>query len=190
MSYHIYTTTAFVCGAVDQNQSDRAFLLFTESLGMVWASARSVREERSRQRYALQVFSEVTISLIRGKSGWRIGSVMPGANYYQQASTRAERVAITKLCKVARQYIHGEEVSPKLYATLLHGCQTILQSSDIDPEHVVLLFTTKMLHILGYVAAPADMTLRFNEPLVAPLQPTEISLLQDMIKNASTVSHL
>ena len=38
---------------------------------MVLAAARSVREEKSRQRYALQEFALVRVSLIKGKSGWR-----------------------------------------------------------------------------------------------------------------------
>lgn len=176
---------------VDTNQSDRSYLLFTESLGMVWASARSVREERSRQRYALQIFSEIKISLIRGKTGWRIGSVVPGINYYNEAKTRPKRTAIIRLFKVARQYIHGEEAHKLLFTELQKGCQHIVKFSKIEPEHFALVYTTRMLQLLGYVAVPDEILNRLRtEEISTPLLPAEVNLLETVIKTASTVSHL
>ena len=52
MAYVTYTTLALVCGTFDQKTSDRSYMLFTREAGMLFASARSVREERSKQRYA------------------------------------------------------------------------------------------------------------------------------------------
>ncbi|MEX2341217.1 MAG: recombination protein O N-terminal domain-containing protein, partial [Candidatus Paceibacterota bacterium] len=82
MSYKTYTTEAIVCGSRVNNTSDKSFLLFTKDAGMLWAAAKSVREERSRQRFALQDFSLIRASLIKGKSGWRIGSVESDRNYF------------------------------------------------------------------------------------------------------------
>jgi len=89
MSYATYTTEALVCGSRNNNTSDRAYLLFTEEVGMIWASARSVREERSKQRYALQDFSLIRVSLVKGKSGWRIGSVEATCNPFMEARSRS-----------------------------------------------------------------------------------------------------
>lgn len=191
MSYHIYTTPALVCGVVDQNQADRSYLLLTEALGMVWANARSVREERSRQRYALQPFSYITVSLIRGKSGWRIGSVVPGENYYQLATTREQRTGVTHLIKTARQYIRGEEAHQSLYKEVQFGCEKILQAGIVPVEHIVLVVTTRILMQLGYVAVPAYLSNRLNDSAVPSiLHESEVNKLEQLIKNASTVSHL
>lgn len=191
MSYHIYTTAAFVCGAVDQNQSDRAYLLFTDTLGMVWATARSVREERSRQRYALQPFSKITVSLIRGKTGWRIGSVVPDLNFYQLATDRAQRTAISQLFKLTRQYVHGEEANHQLFQELQQGCHCVLHSDNTPPDHIVLISTVRMLQLLGYVATPYEISTRLQETMsTSPLLPSEIQVLEEVIKTASTASHL
>lgn len=56
MAYETYTTEALVCGTFNRNTADRSYLLFTREAGMLYADARSVREERSRQRYALRTF--------------------------------------------------------------------------------------------------------------------------------------
>lgn len=191
MSYHIYTTSAIVCGSFDQAQSDRTYLLFTEALGMVFATARSVREERSRQRYALQPFSDVTISLIRGKSGWRIGSVVPETNYYQSATCREERIGLATLIKVVRQYVRGEQAEPALFRELQAGCQSLLKPSSSPVDHQVVVITTRLLEHLGYVAIPPHLATVVSQT-DGDIVPTSASIheLNTLIKQASTVSHL
>ena len=81
MAYATYTTQALVCGTFDRNTADRSYRLFTREFGMVWADARSVRLEKSKQRSALTDFSVVRISLVRGKAGWKIGSVIAQQNF-------------------------------------------------------------------------------------------------------------
>ena len=45
MSYQTYITEALIVGSFDSNTADKSYLLFTKSAGMLYASARSVREE-------------------------------------------------------------------------------------------------------------------------------------------------
>jgi recombinational DNA repair protein (RecF pathway) len=191
MAYHIYTTEAIICGSFDQGQSDRTYLLFTAALGMVFATARSVREERSRQRYALQPFSEVTVSLIHGKSGWRIGSVVPGINYYQSAPSRDARIGLTNLIKVVRQYVRGEQAEPALYKELQLGCQSIIRAHALPVDQQVIIITTRLLEHLGYVAVPPHLVPVVRETAeVATLPSTAFTELALLIKQASTASHL
>lgn len=82
MAYVTYTTDAIVCGTYDRNTADRSYRLFTRELGMLYADARSVRLEKSKQRQALQDFSLIKVSLVKGKAGWKIGSVSEVQNYY------------------------------------------------------------------------------------------------------------
>ena len=72
MSYQTYITDAVVVGSYASNTADKSYLLFTKRAGMLYATARSVREERSKQRYALQDFSHITVTLVKGKGGWCI----------------------------------------------------------------------------------------------------------------------
>ena len=138
MSYIVYTTEAIVCGSFLSNTADKTFLLFTKTAGMLYASARSVREERSRQRYALQDFSVITVSLIKGKSGWRIGSVDGEQNLFAQATSREARGSIVRVLKLIRRYVQGEEAHPEFFAeckaALVHLAATEVSDRPYGPK--------------------------------------------------------
>ena len=194
MAYQTYTTPAVVCGSWPRNGADKTFLLFTRELGMLYATARSVREERSRQRYALQECAEVRVSLVRGRSGWRIGSVIDIHHPVLAAANRQQRIAIVKLIRQIRRFLSGEEPAINVYDLLVDALGYI-QASDTD--ELLLTYVTcvelRILYVLGYVA-PSDVELPILQQPVASLV-TQISAetlekIQHTIKNASTVSHL
>lgn len=157
MSYRTYTTEALVCGNYINNTSDKSFLLFTRQAGMLYATARSVREERSKQRYALQLFSLINISLIRGKNGWRVGSVDPLGNYWSATDNRLKRSSLITIVKLIRQYIHGEEINYSLYDEVLAGIRFL---THFRPKEKRTLWETlikvRILYKLGYIAPPDD----------------------------------
>ena len=105
MSYQTYTTEALVCGSFLHNTADKVFLLFTREAGMLYATAKSVREERSKQRFALQDFSLINVSLIKGKQGWRVGSVEAEVNYFTKSEERLARGSVVLLFKTLRRFI-------------------------------------------------------------------------------------
>lgn len=152
MAYQTYTTEAIVCGSKPHNTSDRSFLLFTRDAGMVYATARSVREERSRQRYALQDFALIRVSLVRGKSGWRIGSVENETNAFSAARSRAARTGVLRVIKLLRQFVRGEDVQPGLYEDARHALVEICRTSETDAARISDIFTLRLLHKLGYIA--------------------------------------
>jgi recombinational DNA repair protein (RecF pathway) len=143
-----------VCGSSHHNTSDKNYLLFTKDAGMVFASARSVREERSKQRYALQDFSHIRISLLKGKHGWRIGSVESFGNPFLRAESRAERGYINFLVGALRRYVHGEIPVPRAYTDLewIFEHPQLLQESGIRIQQLFLL---RLLSELGYIAPEA-----------------------------------
>lgn len=150
MAYKTYTTEALVCGSKDSNTSDRAYLLFTEEAGMLWATARSVREEKSKQRYALQDFSRLRVSLVKGKSGWRIGSVESIGNPFLGAASRAERAYVNRIVSLLRRYIHGEQPLPEVFADVTSALSsTAIHSASAETQ---LVFTVRLLHTLGYIS--------------------------------------
>jgi len=153
MAYHIYNTEALVCGSRDSNTSDRAYLLFTREAGMVWAVVKSVREERSKHRYALQDFSVLRVSLIHGKAGWRIVGTESIGNLYYDATTRPMRTLFRNVIRLLRRVIRGEEATPVLYDDVIK----VLMSAEEGMEHSELeaILTLRILHTLGYIA-PKD----------------------------------
>ena len=193
MVYVTYITEALVCGSFDNNTTDKSFLLFTKRAGMLYATARSVREERSRQRYALQDFSLITVSLVRGKGGWRIGSVEAKRNIFSIAPARSVRGSIVRLVKMLRRFVQGEEPYPELYEEFLHSLNFLLIVPDIDRTILEKLVMVRLLYLLGYIA-PAPI---FKPLLENPLESLDIlavksqsDIIEVWLENAQSVSHL
>ena len=195
MAYTTYTTAALVCGSVDNNSADRAYLLFTEEFGMVWATARSVREERSRQRYALQDFSLIRVSLVKGKGGWRIGSVEAYGNEFLATTVRSERAGLLGLVKMLRRYVHGEERLSRIWADSLAYIEILRSDSDARSFSILQrVYTVRLLYVLGYI--PDDATIADSiraESLSAALtqyQPELAKHIDALIAHAEIVSQL
>lgn len=148
MAYEIYITDALVCGSRNNNTSDRSYLLFTREAGMVWASVKSVREERSKHRYALQDFSRARVSLVRGRNGWKITGTEPIASLYHGATDRERRIAVRDGIRLLRRFMHGETPAPSLFDDFMNAF-----SADMEHgEHLSLVVNLRVLHALGYVS--------------------------------------
>lgn len=192
MSYQTYTTDAFVCGSYPNGAADKSYLLFTRDAGMLYATARSVREERSRQRYALQDFSHVTISLIKGKAGWRVGSVVVLENFYSQLSTRESRGALVRYTKHLRRYISGEVADPALYQEALLAITDIAHIAPTDLTIYESLMYARLLTRLGYIAPPPSLTSFLNVGTTCSLDiaPYDLALIEQLVTQAEGASHL
>ena len=152
MSYQTYTTEAIVCGSYDRLTADRTYLLFTQTAGMVFATARSAREERSKQRYALQDFARVRVSLVKGKAGWRIGSVESLTNYYLSASDRKTRGTVVGAVQFLRRLVTGEEVNERVFNDVMLLLEHTAHISATSLDNVFDVFRLRTLAHLGYVA--------------------------------------
>ncbi len=193
MSYKTYITEALVCGSTNNNTSDKNYLLFSKEAGMLWGTARSVREERSKQRSALQDFSHIRVSLIKGKSGWRIGSVEALGNPFMSADTRQKRGTVNFVVTQLRRYVHGEMQLSKVYDDTFE----LLALEEKHTEIALLareLFLLRLLSELGYVApSPAWVSVIYAPSIEEALSSytTDMSSsITQAIKEGVTVSQL
>jgi recombinational DNA repair protein (RecF pathway) len=190
MSYKTYTTEAVVCGSFVQNTADKSYLLFTRDGGMLYASARSVREERSRQRYALQDFSQLRVTLLKGKHGWKIGSAEALGNAFLSAPSRECRALVSFVVGALRRYVHGEVALPQVFDDLLF----ILRLREIPPQPLRLLFEARLLFVLGYIAPEEDIRRVLDasslSEAMAAYMPEMEGPLAAAIEQAAAVSHL
>lgn len=189
MSYKTYTTKAVVVGSRVNNTSDKSFLLFTREAGILWASAKSVREERSKQRFALQDFSLIRVSLVKGKSGWRIGSVAGEQNFFATAKTKPARGAVTSVIKLLRQFMHGEVIHQEVFDD---ATETLRRVGIVSPEELdklIEIFNLRFLFLLGYIAPKPtySLYLESNEWWSLPPLPKEA---RSAIDRANKASHL
>lgn len=188
MSYKTYTTEAIVCGSSTNNTSDKSYLLFTRDAGMLWAAAKSVREERSRQRYALQDFTLIKVSLVRGKSGWRVGSAEVEINYFTRALDQASRAAVTGVVKLLRQFVRGEVAHVEVFDDAKAALTAAISTSD-DVSKIKDQFAFRLLYRLGYVASGQEYASILTADTWWELPPLD-ARARAVLKNAEQVSHL
>ena len=167
MAYVTYTTQAIVCGTYDRNTADRSYRLFTRDLGMLYADARSVRKESSKQRQALQDFARIKVSLVKGKGGWRIGSVSEIKNYYSSAFDQAARGSVVKITRLVRRFLAGEEANPDLFDEYLAALEFLAADCPKRAcfEHI---FIQRVLARLGYIDT-ADVPDQFKATALSNL---------------------
>lgn len=157
----MYITDALVCGSRNSNTSDRSYLLFTREAGMVWASARSVREERSKQRFALQEFSLIRATLVRGKASWRIAGVEPMHNLYYVTTQRDVRGCQRNIMRLLRRVMQGENPQAKLYDDVVKSLKKL---GECNPKALELVLSLRILRELGYVAPHASYAVLLECP--------------------------
>jgi DNA repair protein RecO len=191
MAYAIYITDALVCGTFNRNTADCSYLLFTREAGMLYADARSVREEKSRQRYALQDFSLVRVSLVKGKQTWRIGSIEAVDNYYRRADSKQARGGVVSVFRLLRRFVKGEEASAELFDFVLAGLKVL--KTENSNQFVAEVVQLRIMAHLGYVDSKQipEVIRRVNPEELIRLDTKEVSLVVDKLyAQAVESSHL
>ncbi len=191
MAYQTYITEALVCGKYDSNTADRSFLLFTKEAGMLYAQAKSVREERSKQRYALQECSHVRATLIRGKSGWKVAGAESLQNFYDTADTREARAFVRNVILLLKRVVQGEAMHEEVFTDVVGACAVAEKYNQKNLEQIV---TLRILHALGYIAPHETYAhlLHCEMPyhLVDALSEAEFKKCKEVIDNALIQSQL
>ena len=153
MPHHIYTTEAFVLESVAVGESDRFYTLFTKELGLVRASGRGVRLEKSKLRPNLQDFSRINLSIVRGKEVWRITNAKVEESLHVRYALRKDILSvIAHLFILIKRLVTGEEKNEKLFL-VLNDIVRFLDLTDIDPSFSAafeLIAVLKVLDNLGY----------------------------------------
>lgn len=153
MAHHIYHTRGIILGSVPIGESNRFYKIFTEELGLVGASAQSVRKEESKLRYVLQDFSLINVDLIRGKEVWRITSAGEEASYQALKGDSIRLKLFARSCALLSRLIHGEGREDELFRDLL-GALNFLEHTTI-PTELTLSFESlaalRSLVWLGYL---------------------------------------
>lgn len=190
MSHHIYTTAGCVLGSVSFGESHTFFQIFTRELGLIGASARSVKAVQSKLRYGLQDFSLSTVSLVRGKYEWKITNVVPMDNIYYslRGNERARTVCIHALSLI-KKLVVGEEKNEQLY-DILSSAFRYIQTHNLSVEelrNVECILMLRIVHNLGYVHAtetlmPFVLDTVWSKELVSGMSSYQHNAVQDINK--------
>jgi len=157
MSYQIYTTEAIILKRIPYD-ANVSYLLFTKDFGLISALATGVRKSESKLRYTLQEYSVCQVSLVKGKSTWRITSALLEKNLYIHTEVSTAKDVIARICTQVIRLVAGQEKDEQLFDTVLIGLHKLSVAPTDTVVSLEILIMLRMLHLLGYVS-DVDMIL-------------------------------
>ncbi len=152
MSYHIYTTDGIILKRTGFGEANILLHVLTEELGLVIASARSARLAVSKLRPALQEYAHVSVSVIHGKSGWKVTNVAGKSNFFFDLQGSSLQKVLARIVSVLLQMIPGESPHPEIFETVCSGFEFLKTISETDISSFEILMVLRILYELGYVA--------------------------------------
>lgn len=151
--YHKHTTFAFVLNVSPSGEKNHFITLFTKEFGMVRAKAQSVRVNDSKLRYALQEFSYIEVSLVKGKEIWRITNALPIYNVYFELKEKQDIfMVIARIFSLLRRLMPEEGCEALIFSDMEAVCKNA-QTITYSPKSIQTLewlFILRMMCFLGY----------------------------------------
>ncbi len=149
MSHHIYHTRGIILGSVPTGESNRFYKIFTEELGLIGATAQSVREGKSKLRYSLQDFSFVSVDFVRGKEMWRITSAGEWRAFPVIKGDAARLKLFARACSLVSRLLQGEGREPELFADIVGAAEFLELLGNETPKLFAALETLVALRVLA-----------------------------------------
>ncbi len=183
MSHAVHTTNAIVLSSTDVQDADKLFWLLTEDFGLIFASAKSIREETSKLRYVLQDLSNVQVSVVKGRGIWRV----TGAQSTGVSKLKGEKIKIFgRVAAITKRLMPTDEVNKEIFSTLLNSREKIDKAENLT--------VARVLFHLGYLTCTDEYsgiidTLEFSEEEISSAEKMKDKLVAD-INNGLVESQL
>jgi len=161
MAYEKYTTDALILDSLERGEADKVLVLYTRDFGLLYARVSGVRRGASRLRPALQSYARAHVSLVRGKIGWRIVGAQSVAVPPKDSVEGA--AVFSRIAKLLRRLVHGEESMPHLFDTIAHAHAHFLRGGG-NTGAIELVCVARVLHVLGYLPAPRELARQAGLP--------------------------
>lgn len=181
--HQLYETEAYVLRVTPYGEADAVVVLLTKDFGVVRATVRGIRYEKSKLRFVVQPYTKIRATLVQGKEMWRLTNAQ-GDVALTSTAHEEQLLLVARISKLLERLISGEEVDTKLFAIVDSGFSFIDTSQDdkqlTDIESVLVL---RILHHLGYVGAHENLAFyvadtSWNSALVEQMQSERKSALR------------
>ncbi|MEI6238550.1 MAG: recombination protein O N-terminal domain-containing protein [bacterium] len=153
MSYHIYTTPAFIVSSFARGEADRMYKIYTKDLGMIDVVAQGVRKVNSKLCSHLQDFRLLEISVVKGKEVWRATSAKESAVFVRTFENPLSRSAYSRILTLVARFIRGEEEHSDLFSNIESGFFAFEKTENTEAEILAIEYITvlRILNALGYI---------------------------------------
>lgn len=151
MPHHVYNTRGIILSSRPLREADKLFQILTPDLGLVAATARGVRSERSKLRGILQDLSLVDVSLVRGKNYWRLTTATLDRSNAQELRAKKKHLeALARVSSLLENLIRGEEKHQDLFEILQTSIRELFTQTDVNGWEIFTV--ANLLYHLGYLA--------------------------------------
>ena len=156
MSYHIYTTDGIILKRTAFGEANIFLHILTEDLGLIVAGARSARLSSSKLRSALQEYTYVSVSCVKGKNGWKITNVVEKENFFFNYPNFSHKV-LSQISSVLLKMIPGESPHKEIFQIVKSGFEFLKTLQEKDVLNFETLVVLRILHQLGYVESGPEI---------------------------------
>ncbi|MCK5021649.1 MAG: DNA repair protein RecO [Candidatus Pacebacteria bacterium] len=151
--YDIYQTEGIILGSLNIREANKLIYILSKNLGLIQATAQSIRKTKSKLKFGLQDFSIANISLVRGKGIWRITNVEFKSNFfYSLQNEKSKLQIISKILLLLKTLVVGEKYNEELYEIIVNAIYFLEKTklSDKDVVNFENLILIRVLYNLGY----------------------------------------
>lgn len=152
--YTKHHTRGIVLGKHDNGEADRTYALLTPDLGKVYAQAHGIRNGHGRNKGALQTLSVASVSLVRGKTGWKITNASSEHSLYTKLATdKAKLAVVVRVLKLVRRMLAGEGNAQGVFVAVESFAESlcVAELSLKQCRTLEVLTVVRILYLLGYV---------------------------------------
>lgn len=170
--HHKYVTKVIVIGQHPLTEASSLVTLLTSEFGLVRARAQGVRKPGAKLSSALQTLSESEVTLIHGKSGWRVAGAMLTTNWARELAKERRERAFRVGALIAR-LAQGDERGSSLFPIMQRFLGALDVEDDAQADAAECQAALLVLGTLGFEHAD------FTERAFAPESLT--SLMSDRV---------
>ena len=142
-------------------EADKIFTLFTRSSGKVDAVGKGVRRPKSALGGRLELLTESTLTLHRGRSLDIITSAVTLRSHWTALTEPRALAAASLMAEIVDMFCEPELPLDEIYALLSNASAALAGSSA--PAALLPRFQLRVLHALG-LAPPGDACIRCGGP--------------------------
>src|SRR3989338_4392582 len=156
MSCHIYTTDGIILKRTAFGEANIFLHILTEDLWLIVAGARSARLSSSKLRSALQEYTYISVSCVKGKNGWKITNVVEKENFFFNYPNFSHKI-LSQISSVLLKMIPVESPHKEIFQIVKSGFEFLKTLQEKDVLNFETLVVLRILHQLGYVESGPEI---------------------------------
>jgi DNA repair protein RecO (recombination protein O) len=156
-SPHIYTAEGIILRKRNVRDSDRLLTVLTREHGKIQVLAKGVRKITSRRAGHLEVFCHVRLTIHKGKS---YDGISEATSIVRTIAFEDDLTSVTLAyicCELVDKLLPDHQEQQDVFLLLAETLDTVTMHTA-HPETLIDEFTTKLLHLLGYLNPTEQLT--------------------------------